>query len=232
MYNAQVRDIGEVQEAQREFFVKVYGWMALALALTGLVAMQVASSEVAISYIIGNPLIFYGLIIGELILVMVLSAGINKMSPAIAMTMFFVYAAVNGLTLSVIFLAYTQASIASTFFVTGGTFAAMSLYGYTTKRDLSGWGNFLFMALIGMIIASVVNIFLHNSVFYWIVTYAGVLIFTGLTAYDTNRLKQIFGSLNPGSDAYVKVAIIGALQLYLDFINLFLLLLRIMGRRK
>lgn len=232
MYNAQVRDMGEAQEAQREFFVKVYGWMALALALTGLVAMQVAASPVALSLIFGNPLIFYGLIIGELILVMVLSAGIQKMSPAVAMSMFFVYAAVNGLTLSVIFLAYTKGSIASTFFVTGGTFAAMSLYGYTTKKDLSGWGSFLFMALIGMIIASVVNIFLHSPILYWITTYAGVLIFTGLTAYDTNRLKQICGSLEAGSEAYVKVAIIGALQLYLDFINLFLLLLRLMGRRK
>ena len=232
MYNAYADRIGEVEEAQRAFFYKVYSWMAAALALTGLIAMQVASSTEAIRFLFGNPGLLIGLMIGEIALVVVLSMFINKMSPSVATILFFVYAAVNGLTMAAIFLVYTKSSIASAFFVTGGTFAAMSAYGYFTKRDLSNWGSYLFMGLLGIIIASLVNFFLKSSMIYWITTYAGVLIFVGLTAYDTNKLKKISSQLEQGTDAYTKFAIIGALTLYLDFINLFLLLLRIFGGRR
>lgn len=225
-------DIANLEEAQKALFIKVYGWMAAALALTGLVAWQVASSESAVKFILGNSIVFFGLIIGELALVMVISWAIKKISATTATVLFFVYAAVNGLTLSVIFIMYTQASIASTFFVTAGTFAAMSAYGYFTKSDLSKWGNILFMALLGLIIASVVNIFFHSSTLYWIITYAGVLIFVGLTAYDTWKIKKMASQMEEGTEAYIKYSILAALMLYLDFINLFLLLLRVMGRRK
>ncbi|MCD4785478.1 MAG: Bax inhibitor-1/YccA family protein [Candidatus Eremiobacteraeota bacterium] len=221
-----------LEEAQKALFIKVYGWMAAALALTGLVAWQVASSEEAVKFIIGNSMVFFGLIIGEFLLVIAISWAIKKISATTATVLFFIYAAVNGLTLSVIFLAYTQASIASTFFVTAGTFAVMSAYGYFTKSDLSKWGNILFMALLGLIIASVVNIFFHNSTLYWIITYAGVLIFVGLTAYDTWKIKKMASQMEEGTEAYIKYSILAALMLYLDFINLFLLLLRVMGRRK
>jgi len=232
MQESQTYQINDAQEAQSSFFYKVYGWMAAALALTGLVAMQVASSEAAVRFIIGNSVVFFGLIIAELVLVMVLSAAIKRLSATVATVLFFVYSAFNGLTLSVIFLAYTKESIATTFFVTAGTFAAMSAYGYFTKRDLSHWGSLLFMGLIGIIIASVVNFFLRSSALYWIITYAGILIFVGLTAYDTNRIKQMSSHFEEGSEDYIKFAVMGALMLYLDFINLFLLLLRLLGRRK
>lgn len=169
--------------------------------------------------------------IAEVALVIYLSARIARMSFASAMISFLAYSFLNGLTLSVIFLAYTKASIASTFFVTAGTFAAMSLYGYFTKKDLSSWGNLFFMALIGLIIASVVNIFWANSTLYWIITYVGVLVFVGLTAYDTYRIKQLLANqeVNEGTQ---KLALLGALTLYLDFVNMFLYLLRIFGDRR
>ena len=153
------------------------------------------------------------------------------MSFASAMVSFLAYSFLNGLTLSVVFLAYTKSSIASTFFVTAGTFAAMSLYGYFTKKDLSSWGNLFFMALIGLIIATIVNVFWANTTLYWVTTYAGVLIFVGLTAYDTNRIKQMLANqeVNEGTQ---KLALLGALTLYLDFINMFLYLLRIFGDRR
>ena len=148
------------------------------------------------------------------------------------MGVFFLYAGLNGVTLAPLFLLYTTASLASTFFVTAGTFAAMSFYGYTTKKDLTSWGSFLFMGLIGIIIASVVNIFLQNSMLYWVISYAGVLIFIGLTAYDTQKIKEMNILGNEGTEEDTKEAIRGALKLYLDFINLFIMLLRIMGTRR
>ena len=161
-----------------------------------------------------------------------LSWGVNRMSPAIAMGAFLFYAALNGLTLSVIFLVYTAESIGLTFFITAGTFGAMCIYGATTKRDLTSLGSLCFMALFGLILASVVNIFWHSSGLYWVVTYAGVLIFVGLTAYDAQKIKQMHAAGMEGTDQDRKAAILGALALYLDFINLFLYLLRIFGRRK
>ena len=212
---------------------QVYGWMAGGLALTGLIAWWVSQSEAMISLVFGNRAVFFGLIILELGLVFGLSWGLTRMSATLATSAFLLYAAVNGITMAAIFLVYTGESIGSTFLVTGGTFAAMSMYGYTTKRDLSSWGNLLFMALIGLIIASVVNIFLQSDALGWVVTYAGVLIFVGLTAYDTQKIKNLSARIDPrDTETFQKAVIMGALQLYLDFINLFLYLLRILGKRR
>ncbi|QQR83392.1 Bax inhibitor-1/YccA family protein [Candidatus Peregrinibacteria bacterium] len=214
-----------------EFFYKAYGWMALALAISGAAAWTVANNESLIVAFIGNPILFYGSIIAELGLVFYLSSRIQKLSLGAALGMFLAYSLLNGMTLSVILLAYTAASIARVFFITAGTFSAVSLAGFVTKRDLSGMGGFLMMSLIGIIIASVVNIFLNSYMIEWIVSYAGVAIFVGLTAYDTQKLKY-FASSNQTADAFGKMAVLGALTLYLDFINLFLFLLRIMGNRR
>jgi uncharacterized protein len=210
---------------------QVYAWMTAGLLVTGAVASFVAGSEALVDLIFGNVFIFFGLFIVQIIAVIGLSAGINRLSPAAAMAIFIGYAALNGLTMAAIFLAYTTASIASTFFVTAGTFGVMSLYGYTTKRDLSGIGNFAIMALIGLLIASVVNMFLRNEAIYWILTYAGVLIFVALTAWDTQKIKQLAASVTDETSAG-RVAVLGALTLYLDFINLFIYLLRILGVRR
>jgi len=218
--------------AQGEFIRRVFNWMALGLATTALVALYTASSPALLQMIFGNSLLFFGLIIGQLGLVIALSAAINRLQASTATLLFFVYSALTGLTLSMIFLVYTRASIASTFFVTAGTFGVMSLYGYTTQRDLTSWGSFLFMGLIGIILASVVNIFLHNETIYWVVTYAGILIFVGLTAYDTQTLKQMAARGFADEEVERKSAVMGALRLYLDFINLFLMLLRVMGNRR
>ncbi len=220
----------QAAELERTFMAKVYAWMTGGLLTTAVVALLTASSPTMVNYIVNSSL-FWVLLIAELLLVIGLSAMIEKISPAVATGAFLLYSAVSGLTLSIVFLMYTQASIASTFFVTAGTFGAMSAYGYLTKRDLSGWGSFLYMGLIGLIIASVVNIFLHNEMVYWVVTYAGILIFVGLTAYDTQKIKQFAAQGASHADAH-KAAIMGALKLYLDFINLFLLLLRLLGRRR
>ena len=217
---------------ERTFVSKVYGWMAIALVITAFVAMAVASSEAAAKLILANRGLFYGLLIGEVVLVIALTAAIGRMSATTATVVFVIYAAANGVTLSLIFLVFTAESIASTFFVTGGTFGAMSLYGYYTKRDLTSIGNLCFMALIGLIIASLVNLFLMNPMLYWVTTYVGILIFVGLTAYDTQKIKRIAMAGIEEGDAAQKGAILGALALYLDFINLFLLFLRLFGRRR
>jgi FtsH-binding integral membrane protein len=229
-YTVTQRD--RVAAVPGEFIRRVYNWMGLGLALTAFVALYTASNHALLSLILGNTLIFFGLIIGELALVVILSAAIGRLQSSTATLLFFLYSALNGLTLAVIFLAYTRASIANAFFVTAGTFGVMSFYGYTTQRDLTSWGSFLFMGLIGIIIASVVNIFLHSPMVYWVVTYAGVLIFVGLTAYDTQKLKALAMSGFTDDEEERKTAVLGALTLYLDFINLFLMLLRIMGSRR
>jgi FtsH-binding integral membrane protein len=214
--------------AERTFISRVFGWMAGGLATTGLIAGYVASNPALVKAIFGSGL-FWVLIIAELVIVAGLSWGVNRMSPAIAMGAFLLYASLNGLTLSVIFLVYTAESIGLTFFITAGTFGAMCIYGATTKRDLTSLGSLCFMALFGLILASVVW---HSSGLYWVVTYAGVLIFVGLTAYDAQKIKQMHAAGMEGTEADRKAAILGALALYLDFINLFLFLLRIFGRRK
>lgn len=222
----------QTQVIQAAFMSKVYTWMSGGLAITGLIAMYVASIEGIELMILENNMLFYGLIIGQFLLVGYLIARINKVSAQTAGIIFTGYAALNGVTLSVVFIMYTSASIASTFFVTAGTFAIMSIYGYYTKKDLTSWGNLLFMALIGVIIASVVNFFMQSEMMYWLITYAGVLVFVGLTAYDTQKIKRMSTANDIGSEAESKSAIVGALMLYLDFINLFILLMRILGDRK
>lgn len=217
---------------QRTFVSKVYGWMALALVVTALVAMFTVATPSLINAILGSQILFYGLLIGEVLLVIYLSAAINKISAGTATLVFLIYSAINGLTLSIIFVMFTSESIASTFMITAVTFGAMSIYGYFTKRDLTTIGNLAVMALFGLIIASLVNIFWHNSTLYWITTYAGVLIFVALTAYDTQKIKRMSRSEEEGSEQSKKLAIMGALVLYLDFINLFLMLLRIFGKRR
>ncbi len=211
---------------------KVYLWMTLALAMTGLTALYVARNEFLLFSIVGNPIVFWGLIIGELAVVMFLSARILKMSFPMAGILFALYSILNGATLSVVLLAYTAESIASTFFVTAGTFGAMSLVGLFIKRDLSSWGRFLMMALVGLIIATLVNIFVASSIIGWALTYIGVFIFCGLTAYDTQKMKEILQQSEQMGDSNVlKIALLCSLSLYLDFINLFLYLLRIFGNR-
>ena len=213
------------------FIQSVYNWMAVGLGLTGFTAFFVANSPTMMQLIFGNQLLFFGLIIAELVLVFTISARVGKMQASTATGLFLLYAVLNGLTLSVIFLAYTASSIASTFFICAGTFLACSIYGMMTKRDLTSMGGFLMMGLIGIIIASVVNMFVQSSGMALIISYIGVLVFVGLTAYDTQKLKNMAMTQPDGLDAAVvrKGAIIGALSLYLDFINLFLMLLRIFG---
>ncbi|MCM5662071.1 Bax inhibitor-1/YccA family protein [Galbibacter mesophilus] len=221
-----------IRAEQARFMTKVYGWMSGALILTGVIAAWVANTEQIVNVIFSNRFYFYGLLILEFAAVAYLSAAINKLSAKAAIGLFLGYSALNGLTFSVIFLAFTASSIATTFYITAGTFGAMSLYGYYTKTDLTSIGNIAFMALIGLIIASVVNFFFQNEMLYWIVTYAGVLIFVALTAYDTQKIKRLNIIGNEGTEEDQKEALMGALTLYLDFINLFLFLLRIFGRRK
>jgi len=220
----------QVAARQQAILRQVYLWMTVGLSITGAVAAFTSTSPALLSLIFANSFTFFGLIIAELALVFVMSAAVQKMSSGVASALFIVYALLNGLTLSIVFLVYLQASIASTFFITAGTFGAMSLYGYTTKRDLSGIGHIAFMGLIGIILASIVNLFFHSPALYWAVTYIGVLVFVALTAYDTQKIKRMTAMVD---DAHMqRFVIIGALTLYLDFVNLFLFLLRIFGRRR
>jgi len=212
---------------------RVYSWMALGLLVTAMTATFVSVSPL-FQVLAGQPLLFFVLLIAELGLVIGLSWGINRISPATAMLLFFAYAALNGLTFSVLFVVYTLGSVAYTFFATAGLFGVMSVIGYTTKMDLSKLGSFLLMGLIGLIIAMVVNIFWASTALGWIVTFAGVLLFLGLTVYDTQRIKRMTAvALRQGNeDVQARMGILGALALYLDFINLFLFILRLTGRRR
>ena len=211
---------------------KVYVWMAMALAITAITAYGVASSPALTSLIFGNKLIFFGLIIAELVLVFWVSARIEKLSLTKATLMFIVYSVLNGATLATIFFAYSPEIITKTFFVTAGTFGAMAVYGYFTKSDLSSWGKLLIMAVIGLIIAGVVNIFLRSSLMDLVISVVGVLIFVGLTAYDSQKIKRMLLKQADRGETAQKVALMGALSLYLDFINLFLYLLRLFGRER
>ena len=215
----------------RGFIVKVYGWMTLALVITGIVAIATAANPDFIAAIASGPALI-ALVIGQLLLVVVLSAAINKLSAGLATGLFIVYAAVTGLTFSMLFLIYTGSSIAQVFFITAGTFGLVSAYGYVTRRDLTSIGNLLFMALIGLIVASIVNLFLNSSVVDWIITFVGIVIFIGLIAYDTQRIKRMAAGLGENGEVYQKAAVFGALALYLDFINLFIRLLRVFGRQR
>jgi FtsH-binding integral membrane protein len=221
--------------------IRVYNYMTAGVALTGIVAWFAFSAAVTQTSgglaltpfgqtLFHSPLMWV-LVLAPLGLVMVMSFGINRLSPATALTLFFVYAGLLGLSLATIFLVYTHGSIARVFFISAATFGAMSLYGYTTQRDLTAWGSFLFMGLIGIVIASLVNIFLHSSGLDWVISVIGVLVFVGLTAYDTQNIKEMYDPMDDGTIAGRK-AVMGALRLYLDFINLFLMLLRLFGDRR
>jgi FtsH-binding integral membrane protein len=222
----------EIEREQSSFIAKVYGWMSGALCITALIAYATANSPELVSLIFGNKLVFWGLLLGELALVVWLSAAVASMSAQTAIMAFLGYSALNGLTLASVFLVFTEESLVSTFLVTAGTFGVMSVYGYTTKRDLTSMGNLLGMGLVGLILASVVNMFLNSSMLYWITTYIGVFIFVGLIAYDTQKIKEMNVIGNEGTEEDRKEAIMGALTLYLDFINLFLYMLRLFGNRK
>jgi FtsH-binding integral membrane protein len=208
--------------------------MAAGLALTGIVAFGVATNPRLLQMFFSSQFTFFAVIIAQLVLVMFLSARVMRMSVGMATICFAAYAALNGVTLSLIFLVYTGSSIASTFFITAGTFAGMSVFAVTTKRDLSAIGSYLIMGLWGLIIASVVNIFLKSSGLDWLISLVGVAVFIGLTAYDTQRIKRWNQETGLSSDesVFVRLSILGALHLYLDFINLFLYTLRLFGKRR
>lgn len=229
------------QMRRREFSVeaafpvlmrKVYIWMTLALVITGITAYEVATTPSIIMAIASNSALMWGLIIAEFVLVFAISGAINRLSFTTATLLFVLYSVINGATLSFIFLLYTATSITSVFFITAGTFAVMAFIGYTTKTDLTSMGKILFMALIGIIIATVVNMFVGSSTLQMIVSYIGVLVFVGLTAYDSQKIKQMLMMAPDTGETSQKLALLGALSLYLDFINLFLYLLRIFGARR
>lgn len=234
-FNTEERNVSpidfELAEANQRFMVKVYGWMCFALAVTGFVSLFVNHFEPLMYFFMTHTGVFIFLLIAEIILVGVLSARIEKMSLFTCTLIFLIYSILNGITLAPLFLVYTQSSIASTFFIVSGTFAAMSLFGYFTKQDLTKWGNILIMALIGLIVATLVNLFIHSTWIYWITTYVGVFIFVGLVAYDTQKLKEMSALTVEETEESRKMTIMGALTLYLDFINLFIYLLRIFGKR-
>lgn len=212
---------------------KVYVWMTLALVITGVTAYGVATSPGLMMTIASNKILLWGLLIAELALVFGVSAAINRLSLTTATLMFVLYSVINGVTLSFLFAIYTASSIANVFLITAGTFAAMAVLGYVTKTDLSSLGKILMMALIGMIIATLVNVFfVKSSGFDLIISYVGVLIFVGLTAYDSQKIKNMLMTAEDAGEGYQKLALLGALTLYLDFINLFIYLLRILGKRE
>ncbi|WP_187487927.1 Bax inhibitor-1 family protein [Duffyella gerundensis] len=215
------------------YMAQVYGWMTCGLLLTAFVAWFAARTPAVMELVFASRVTFFGLIIAQLALVFVLSGLVHKLSGATATALFMLYSALTGVTMASIFLVYTYSSIASTFVVTGGMFGVMSFYGYTTKRDLSRMGSLLFMALIGIVLASLVNIWLKSTPLMWAITYIGVLVFVGLTAYDTQKLKNIGEGIDVDDRENLRrYSILGALTLYLDFINLFLMLLRIFGNRR
>lgn len=211
---------------------KVYVWMALALVITGITAYGVATSPGLLMSLASNQALLWGLVIADFALVIGLTAAINRLSLTTATLMFVVYSVLTGAMLSSIFVVYTMSSIASVFFITAGTFAVMAFVGYTTKKDLSSMGRLLFMALIGIIIATVVNIFIKSSGLELVISYVGVVVFVGLTAYDTQKIKQMLAQADDSGESMQKLALLGALTLYLDFLNLFLYLLRLFGKKE
>jgi uncharacterized protein len=225
--NSQVLVRGAA-DVERRFMASVYRWMTLGLLVTSGVAFYVATSPSALQAIFGNKMIFWGLIIAQFGLVIALSAAVNKLSAGTAGALFLLYSALTGATLSVVLIAYTGASVAGAFAATAGTFLAMSFYATVTKRDLSSWSTFLFMGLIGIVIASIVNIFTKSGMVSWVISAAAVVVFTGLTAYDTQRLRRM-AAAGAGVTA---LPVNGALSLYLNFINLFLSLLNLFGGRR
>lgn len=221
---------GQIDEGLRSYMLRVYNYMASGLALTGIVAYVVATTPALTQAIFGTPLQWV-VMLAPIGLVFFLSARLHKMQFSTAQAMFWIFAALMGASLASIFLVYTGTSIARVFFITAATFSAMSLYGYTTKKDLSAWGSFLFMGLIGVLIAMVINIFLQSTMMQFVISIIGVIVFTGLTAYDTQRIKEAYYEADD-SETAGKKAIMGALKLYLDFINLFIMLMHLLGDRR
>lgn len=230
--NPQSISAEQVEEIQRSFVLKVYSWMMAGLMVTGIMALFTVNFDPLLQFVVTFRFGMLGLVAVQLGLVVWLSARVEKMSATTATMIFLGYSALTGVTLSVLFIIYTAASLATAFFTTAGMFGVMSAYGYMTKRDLTGLGTFLMMGLVGLVIASIVNMFLQNSTVYWITSYIGIFIFVGLTAFDAQKIKAMSQLSLQGGEAEQKGAIIGALRLYLDFINLFLLLLRVMGNRR
>lgn len=228
--SASTREV-EVSAAFPALMRKVYLWMTLAMVITGFTAYLVATNMSLLSLIYSSKVVMWGLIIVELAIVFGVTAAINKLSLPVATLLFILYSVINGALLSSIFLIYTLSSISTVFFITAGTFGAMSLFGYTTKQDLTSWGKILMMAVVGLIIATIVNLFVKSSGLEMIVSYIGVLIFVGLTAYDTQKIKEMCLQAPDMGETMQKFALLGALSLYLDFINLFIYLLRIFGKR-
>ena len=229
-YGAATVDRAVIDEGLRAYMLRVYNYMASGLLLTGIVAYAVAQSPALLNAIYGTPLQWV-VMLAPLGVVFFLSARLHKMSTAAAQASFWAFAALMGLSISYIFVAYTGTSIARVFAITAGTFGAMSLYGYTTKRDLTGMGSFLFMGLIGIILASLVNLFLQSPMMAWVISVVGVLVFVGLTAYDTQKIKEEYYE-GDSHDVMTKKSIHGALRLYLDFLNLFMMLLHLFGNRE
>ncbi len=227
---SQLRTEDEIKQHVSQYIAKVYGWMFLALMVTAISGYYVASSEAMINFIVGNKIGFWVVLIGQLFLVGYMSARINKISVQTATALFFIYSALNGLIFGILFLVYTPASLLTVFGITAGTFGVMSAVGYYTKQDLTKFGQIMFFGLIGLIIASIVNFFMQNEMMYWILSYVGVAVFVGLIAYDTQKIKAY--ALMESEEMRKKGAILGALALYLDFINLFIYLLRLFGSRK
>lgn len=229
----QLKMVEEAEE-QRKFILQVYLWMTIALFTTAVIAFSIAGSDSLMEIFLGSRTMVWGILIAEIVLVLILSRFIEKMSSSVAIVCFFLYAVLNGITFSTIFLAYDLGSIASVFFITAGTFGVMCAYGYLTKKDLTSVGNICFMALIGLIIAGIANMFIMNNIFYMAISSAGVLIFVGLTAYDTQKIKNMsyYVTNKDNEELETKGSILGALTLYLDFINLFLYILRIFGKRR
>lgn len=227
-YATQARDVGRSSATVSDMLWTSYRWMSIGLAVTGIVAVGVAGTPAAIEFLLTNRIVFYGLMFAQLGLVFAFSAAAQRVSTVAAAAMFLTYAALSGVTFSTIFLVYTASSIAKVFFITGGAFAGLSAFGAVTKKDLSGIGRFAIFAVIGILIASVVNMFMASSGLDWIISIVGVIAFGALTAYDTQKLKTMFAA----GDARANLPLVGALTLYLDFINMFLFLLRLFGGRR
>ncbi|MBQ3033067.1 MAG: Bax inhibitor-1/YccA family protein [Deferribacterales bacterium] len=230
-YQTERRRVGELTDSI--YIRQVYVWMTIGLALTGLVAMYAADSQTIRQAVFGSTFTFIILIIAQFGMVIALSAAVHKMSAGMATGIFLLYSAISGVTFSSIFLVYTAESISTAFFTAAGMFLLMSVYGTVTKRDLTNWGSFLFMGLIGIVIASIVNIFLKNSTMSLVISCIGVIVFTGLTAYDTQKLRRLGAEIDVNDSLTMRrMVILGALTLYLDFINLFLMLLQLFGGRR
>jgi len=230
-YSEPQMSLAEQQQAQRSFISRTFLWMTLGLVVTAVVAYVVATTPAFVEFVYGNPWITFGLLIAQVLVVLALAVAIKNMAPAVATLIFMGYAALTGLTFSSVILFYTAESVASTFVVTAGMFGILAIIGMTTKIDLTAIGTLAFIGLIGVILMSIVNIFIQSTALYWLISVAGVIIFVALIARDTQMLKRMSTQVDPNSDQGARASIMGALQLYLDFINLFLFLLRFMGRR-